>query len=179
MEKNRLEAFTDGVLAIAITIMVLELKIPAGDGWGDLLTLLPTILAYLISFLFIAMYWVNHHLLFEKAGKISLKISWCNIIWLFVMSFIPFLTSWVGNYPTSFAPVCLYFSDMFLASVSFHLMYYQIMRKQGEKPKLERRSMVSLVTYFLAAVFGGFCPIAALIVVNLVSLWWIITMRKP
>ena len=123
MEKNRLEAFSDGVLAIVITIMILELKQPVGDGLRDLMALWPTLLAYLISFLFIATYWVNHHLILHPVERINVKILWCNIAWLFVMSFIPFATAWVGTYPTSWVPIGLYFADMFLASVTFHLMY--------------------------------------------------------
>ena len=94
MEKNRLEAFSDGVLAIIITIMILELSQPAGDKLKDLLELGPTILAYILSFLFIAIYWVNHHLIFHGAERINVKILWCNIAWLFVMSFIPFATAY-------------------------------------------------------------------------------------
>ena len=85
MEKNRLEAFSDGVLAIIITIMILELKQPVSDSLKDFLALGPTLLAYLISFLFISIYWVNHHLIFQRAQQINVKILWCNIAWLFVM----------------------------------------------------------------------------------------------
>lgn len=93
MEKNRLEAFSDGVLAIIITIMILELKQPVGAALSDFLALMPTLLAYLLSFVFVAIYWVNHHLMFQQAEKINVKILWCNIAWLFVMSFIPFCTA--------------------------------------------------------------------------------------
>lgn len=96
MEKNRLEAFSDGVLAIIITIMILELSQPAGDKLKDLLALGPTLIAYILSFLFIAIYWVNHHMIFHGVERINVKILWCNIAWLFVMSFIPFATAWVS-----------------------------------------------------------------------------------
>ena len=178
MEKNRLEAFSDGVLAIIITIMILELRQPIGDAIGDFLALWPTLIAYVLSFFFIAIYWVNHHLIFQAADKINVGILWCNIVWMFVMSFIPFATAWVGSYPSSFAPLCVYFTDMFLASVTFHLMYYLILREKGEKLKPGARSVVSLVTYFLAAILGGFCPIAAFIVVAVVSCWWIFPEKK-
>ena len=178
MEKNRLEAFSDGVLAIIITIMILELKQPVGDGWGDIFALWPTLLAYFISFLFISIYWVNHHLIFQLAENINVKILWCNIAWLFVMSFIPFATAWVGTYPKSFVPLCIYFSDMFLASVTFHLMYFLIFHEKGEKAVFGLRSIVSLITYFLAALLGGFCPVAAFIVVAIVSCWWIFAEKK-
>ena len=178
MEKNRLEAFSDGVLAIIITIMILELKQPLGDGWGDIFSLWPTLLAYLISFFFIAIYWVNHHLIFQMAEKINVKILWCNIVWLFVMSFIPFATAWVGTYPSSFVPLCLYLADMFLASVAFHIMYFLIMREKGDKIRLGLRSIVSLLTYFLAAAVGGLFPIVAFIVVAAVSCWWIFPEKR-
>lgn len=178
MEKNRLEAFSDGVLAIIITIMILELKQPVSDGWGDLFALWPTLLAYLLSFFFIAIYWVNHHLIFHSAEKINVGILWCNIVWLFVMSFIPFTTAWVGSYPSSWAPLAVYFADMSLASITFHLMYYLILRENGLRFKLSLRSIASLITYTLAACFGSFCPVAAFIIVAIVSAWWIIPEKK-
>ena len=178
MEKNRLEAFSDGVLAIIITIMILELRQPVSDTLNDFLALWPTLLAYLLSFVFISIYWVNHHLTFHDTEKINVGILWCNIAWLFVMSFIPFTTAWVGSYPTSWAPLAIYFADMALASITFHLMYYLIMRENGQKFRLGLRSIVSLITYTLAACLGGFCPLAAFIIVAVVSCWWIFP-EKP
>lgn len=178
MEKNRLEAFSDGVLAIIITIMVLELQQPPGDKLRDLWSLLPTLSAYLISFFFIAIYWVNHHLIFQLALTVNVKILWCNIVWLFVMSFIPFTTAWVGSHPSSFAPLSVYFADMFLASVTFHLMYLLILREQGLSFRWTARGVISLITYFSATVLGGFCPVAAFIAVSLVSAWWIFPEKR-
>ncbi|MBO4522476.1 MAG: DUF1211 domain-containing protein [Methanomicrobium sp.] len=181
-EKNRLEAFSDGVLAIIITIMILELKLPAGDTFSDLAALTPTLLAYVLSFFFIAIYWVNHHLILHDVATVNRKILWCNIAWLFVMSFIPFGTAWVGSYPDSWAPVTLYFADMFLACVTFHLMYYLIAcencnaggkGKNSPKFRLSPRNIISLVTYFLAMVLGGFYPFATYVIVAIVSAWWI------
>ena len=174
MEKNRLEAFSDGVLAIIITIMILELKQPVSDGFEDLLTLWPTLLAYLLSFFFIAIYWVNHHHMFRLAESINLKILWCNIVWLFIMSFIPFTTAWVGSYPTAYAPLSAYFGDMALACVSSHLMIYLIARENGVPFRLGTRSVVSLVVYSAAAFLGGLVPLVSFIAVAAVSLWWIV-----
>ncbi|MBQ1554122.1 MAG: DUF1211 domain-containing protein [Clostridia bacterium] len=126
--------------------MILELKQPASDGMKDLLALTPTLLAYLLSFVFIAIYWVNHHLIFHNAERINVKILWCNIAWMFVMSFIPFATAWVGSYPTSWAPMSIYFLDMTLACFTFHLMYYLIIRENGEKFRLGLRNIVSIIT---------------------------------
>ena len=178
MEKNRLEAFSDGVLAIIITIMILELGLPLGDKMSDFLALMPTLLAYTLSFFFIAIYWVNHHLVFHSAKTINVKILWCNIVWLFIMSFIPFTTAWVGKYPTAWAPLCIYFGDMALACITFHLMYYFIAKEAGERFALDARSIASLSIYSLAAGLGGFCPIAAFVAVALVSLWWVIPYKK-
>lgn len=174
MEKNRLEAFSDGVLAIIITIMILELKQPVSDGFGDLLALWPTLLAYLLSFFFIAIYWVNHHHMFRLAERINLRILWCNMVWLFVMSFIPFTTAWVGTYPTSWAPLSAYFGDMALACYSSHWMIRLIARENGVPFRLGLRSIVSLIVYTLAALLGGLCPLPAFLAVAAVSLWWII-----
>ena len=180
MENNRLEAFSDGVLAIIITIMILELKQPVSDGWGDFFALWSTLLAYMLSFLFIAIYWVNHHIIINQAKQVNYPILWCNIAWLFVMSFIPFTTAWIGTYPTSLAPVCLYFTDMLLACLTFHLMVYLIARENGtaKQFKLSPRNIISIITYTLAACLGGFCPIVAYIFVAIVSCWWIFPEKK-
>ena len=174
MERNRLEAFSDGVLAIIITIMVLELGLPAGDGVEDLLALGPTLVAYLLSFLFVAIYWVNHHLILLKADSINVKILWCNIAWLFIMSFSPFGTAWVGSYPTSWAPVTFYFAGMLLAAIAFHVMRWLIARENGEEFKLGFRNTVTLAVYFAAAALGWLCPVVGFIVVAIVSCWWIV-----
>ena len=180
MEKNRLEAFSDGVLAIIITIMILELSQPAGDKLKDLLALGPTILAYVLSFLFIAIYWVNHHLIFHGAERINVKILWCNIAWMFFMSFIPFATAWVGSHPRSWAPLALYFGDMFLACIAFHLMCWLIACENGAKAqfRLNARNIISIVVYFLATALGGLCPTVAFILVAAVSCWWIVPEKK-
>ena len=180
MSKNRLEAFSDGVLAIIITIMVLELGQPLGDGIKDLLALGPTLLGYFLSFLFIAIYWVNHHIIFHDAERINVKILWCNIAWLFIISFIPFATVWAGEHPTSWLPVSFYFAVMALASITFHVMYYLIECENGAKHKFKLgiRNIVSLIVYVVAAGVGGLSPIASYAIVAVVSLWWIIPGKR-
>lgn len=180
VEKNRMEAFSDGVLAIIITIMVLELGLPSGDGFENLLELQHIIRSYVLSFMFVAIYWVNHHLILHDVERVNVKILWCNIAWLLVMSFTPFGTAWVGAYPSSWLPETLYFAGMFLAAVTFHLMYYLIACETGKKDefKLGPRNIISLVTYFLATVIGWACPIVTYIVVAIVTCWWIIPEKK-
>ena len=174
MEKNRLEAFSDGVLAIIITIMILELKTPSGCGVEDLLGLCPVLVAYVISFVFIATYWVNHHLIFVKAPRINVGILWCNMAWLFAMSFIPFATAWVGSYPKAWIPLALYFADMSLACITFHLMCWLIAREARVPFRLGPRNIASLLVYTGAAVFGGHAPTLAYAAVALVSAWWLV-----
>ena len=178
MDKNRLEAFSDGVLAIIITIMVLELSLPVGDGIKDFAGILPLLLTYVLSFFFVAIYWVNHHIMFSLTERVNLKILWMNIVWLFVISLIPFTTAWVGKYPTSWAPLSVYFADMALACITFHIMYALVLREKGQKVKFDVRNITSLIVYALAAGLGGFCPIAAFVIVALVSLWWVIPMKQ-
>lgn len=141
---------------------------------------MPTLLAYLLSFFFIAIYWVNHHQIFHDAEQVNIKILWCNMVWLFVMSFIPFATARVGTYPKSWVPITLYFADMSIESILFHILYYLIFKEshKGEKYKLSLRSVISLIVYLAAAWLGGFCPIAAFIIVAAVSLWWIAPAKK-
>jgi len=177
MSKNRLEAFSDGVIAIIITIMVLELTLPLGDTFQDFFADGVKLLTYALSYFFIAIYWVNHHLTFDHVERVNLKILWCNLIWLFVMSLIPFTTAWVGKYPTSWAPITIYFADMTLACIAFHVMYYFIARENNVKFRLNVRSLASLITYTAAAGLGGFCPIVAFIVVASVSLWWVVPLK--
>lgn len=180
MEKSRLEAISDGVIAIIITIMILELSQPAGDGWHDLWALAPTLITYILSYVFIAIYWVNHHQILHDAYQVNVKILWCNIAWLFTMSFIPFATAWVGAYPSSWVPISVYFGDMSLACITFHLMCYLIFKESnpGKKFKLGIRNIISLITYSGAATLGRFLPVAAYIIVAVVSLWWIIPEKK-
>lgn len=168
------------MLAIVITIMVLELKQPVGDSFKDLLQIWPTLMAYILSFMFVATYWVNHHLLFQKVECINLKILWCNIAWLFVMLLIPFTTSWVGSHPTGKAPLSIYFADMALAAITFHLMYFLIAKERDQKLtfRVGFRNYASLAAYILVAVLSAFFPIAAYIIVGAITIWWIFPQRK-
>lgn len=180
MNKGRLEAFSDGVIAIIVTIMVLELAQPAGDSLANFLELWKPLLCYLLSFMFVAIYWVNHHLILHDIEDINIKIVWWNVLWLFVLSFIPFTTVWVSNYPTSWAPVTIYFADMLLACITFHIIYYRIFKQENPngKFKFSPRNIVSIMTYFLAAALGGFYPLPAFIIVAIVTLWWVIPENK-
>src|SRR5882724_1325175 len=115
MEKGRLEAFSDGVVAIIITIMVLELKVPHGADFAALRPLLPIFLSYVLSFIYVGIYWNNHHHLFQAAARVNGTILWANLHMLFWLSLIPFVTGWVGENHFNAVPTALYGAVLFLA----------------------------------------------------------------
>jgi uncharacterized membrane protein len=122
MGKNRLEAFSDGVLAIILTIMVLELKVPHGDSFGALATLLPTFVSYALSFIYIAIYWNNHHHLLHAAKKVNGPILWANTHLLFWLSLVPFATAWMGENHFAARPVALYGGVLVMAALAYYLL---------------------------------------------------------
>jgi len=122
MGKNRLEAFSDGVLAIILTIMVLELKVPHGDGFAALATLLPTFVSYALSFIYIAIYWNNHHHLLHAVRKVNGPILWANTHLLFWLSLVPFATAWMGENHFAARPVALYGGVLLMAALAYYLL---------------------------------------------------------
>lgn len=177
METNRLEAFSDGVMAIILTITVLAFKTPAGAGWRDAARLVPQVLSYFLSFLFVAIYWVNHHIALKDVERVNVKVLWCNNALLFFTSFVPFLTGWVGEHLGAPVPLFWYFFDMFLTGVAFHLMMYFIAKEAGTKFCLDLRSVCTLAGYLAAAGLGFVHPAAAYIVGTAVNLWWLHSKR--
>ncbi|MEE8807757.1 MAG: TMEM175 family protein [Lactimicrobium sp.] len=177
MEKNRLEAFSDGVLAIIITIVVLTFTTPQGDQWSDLAKMMPMISAYFLSFLFVAIYWVNHHIMLKDVSRINVKVLWANNALLFVMSFIPFCTGWVGRYPLSFVPLFCYFFDMFLASVAFHIMAMFISHELGNSYHVDLRGACSLIGYLAAALLSYFVPVISYLLSTAINIWWLFPQR--
>src|SRR5471032_1677076 len=119
MNKARLEAFSDGVIAIAITIMVLGLQMPHGAGLVDLLRLVPQLLSYALSFTYVGIYWVNHHHLLQLANRVNSKILWANLHLLFWLSLIPFVTNWVGENYTEPVPTAVYGCVLLLAAIAY------------------------------------------------------------
>ena len=116
MTKNRLEAFSDGVIAVIVTIMVLELTPPCGTAFGDMLAVVPGWLRYALSFVYVGIYWVNHHALFERVERVDWATLWANLHLLFWMSLIPFVTAWAAEHPMAPAPVALYGVVLFLCA---------------------------------------------------------------
>ncbi len=131
MNKTRLEAFSDGVLAIIITIMVLELKIPHGTDWAALKPLLPVFLSYVLSFIYVGIYWNNHHHLLQATRRINGKILWANLHLLFWLSLIPFATGWVGENHFATLPTALYGAILLGAAIAYTLLQHLIIRHHG------------------------------------------------
>jgi uncharacterized membrane protein len=138
LKTNRLEAFSDGVIAIIITIMVLELKIPHGEDLNALKPLLPLILSYIISFIYIGIYWNNHHHLLHATEKISGKILWANLHLLFWLSLVPFVTAWNGENHFAPAPMALYGVVLLMAAIAYFILQESIRKEQGENSILAK-----------------------------------------
>jgi uncharacterized membrane protein len=156
MEKNRMEAFSDGVLAIIITIMVLELKVPHGDHFTDLLPVWPIFLSYLLSFIYVGIYWNNHHHMMYTVKHINGSVLWANLNLLFWLSLIPFVTAWMGENHFSMWPVTIYGIDLLMCALSYSLLLSRLLTQEGPNSLLARavgkgkKGKVSVLIYVLA-----------------------------
>jgi uncharacterized membrane protein len=138
MGKTRLEAFSDGVIAIIITIMVLELKIPKEDTFESLVHLMPVFLSYTLSFIYLGIYWNNHHHMLHTVQKVSGGILWANLHLLFWLSLVPFATGWMGENNFSRLPTFFYGLNLFMAAISYFIMQIVIIKKQGKDSLLKK-----------------------------------------
>jgi uncharacterized membrane protein len=156
MPKSRLEAFSDGVIAIVITIMVLELKIPHGTEWQDFRPLLPVFVTYVLSFTYVAIYWNNHHHMLHAAEHVNGSILWANNHLLFWLSLVPFVTGWLGENQSAPLPTAAYGFVMVMAAVAYTILQWTIVRHHGPHSKLaravgsDRKGKLSLALYLTA-----------------------------
>ena len=156
MQKGRLEAFSDGVLAIIITIMVLELKIPHGAGFVDLKPLVPVFLSYILSFIYLGIYWNNHHHMLHTVKRVDGTILWANLHLLFWLSLLPFMTGWMGENHFAPAPVSLYGVIMLMAAIAYYILQQTIIARQGKDSLLSRavgkdiKGKISPILYSIA-----------------------------
>ncbi|MES2592750.1 MAG: TMEM175 family protein [Bacteroidota bacterium] len=156
MKKGRLEAFSDGVIAILITIMVLELKVPHGDSFGDLKPLIPVFLSYILSFIYLGIYWNNHHHLLHTVVNVTGNILWANLHLLFWLSLIPFVTGWIGENHFAAIPMSAYGFVLLMAAIAYHILQNQILKQQSKDSKLIKvfgkdiKGKISPVLYFIA-----------------------------
>ncbi|MCU1246131.1 MAG: Integral rane protein [Acidobacteria bacterium] len=137
MSKTRLEAFTDGVIAILITIMVLELKVPHGTDWGSLRSMFPVFITYVLSFVFLGIYWNNHHHMLHAADRINGRILWANLHLLFWLSLVPFVTGWMGENHYAPLPTAIYGADLLLCGIAFVILEKAIIAHQGPHSRLK------------------------------------------
>lgn len=181
LTKGRLEAFTDGVVAIVITILVLDIKLPETPTPSALYDMRHIFMAYTVSFIFISVIWVTHHRVFQMADKINYKVVWTNIFWLFWLTLCPAVTNWVGMFPNEFYPELLYALIYTMWSFSFGLICREISRVNGSNSRVakvlnnDKRSMLSMIINFL--LIGGVFvyPPIAMIGRFLVSGIWIVS----
>ncbi len=132
MNKGRLEAFSDGVLAIIITIMVLEIKVPHGEELSDLKPLIPVVLSYILSFIYIGIYWNNHHHMMHTVKRVTGSILWANLHLLFWLSLIPFVTGWMGENHFSSKPMALYGFILLMSGIAYVILQSRIIKTQGK-----------------------------------------------
>lgn len=180
MGKTRLEAFSDGVLAIIITIMVLELKVPHGDTLGALAPLTPVFLSYVLSFVYIGIYWNNHHHMLHTVTRVTGPILWANLHLLFWLSLFPFATGWMGENHFAPLPSAVYGFVLLAAAIAYWLLQQAIIAVQGNSSVLRRavgrdwKGKISPLLYMLAIVLTFFASWAAQLVFVFVALLWLI-----
>jgi uncharacterized membrane protein len=184
MGKGRLEAFSDGVLAIIITIMVLELKVPHGESLHDLLPILPVFLSYVLSFVYVGIYWNNHHHLLHASTTVTGAMLWANLHLLFWLSLFPFATGWMGENHFAMAPTALYGAVLLMAAIAYYVLELTIIRAQGPDSILKKavgrdlKGKLSPVLYILAIVGTLVSPLIAEAIFVGVALIWLIPDRR-
>ena len=184
MEKNRLEAFSDGVLAIIITIMVLELKVPHATELAELKPLLPVFLSYVLSFMYVGIYWNNHHHLFQATKHVSGGILWANLHLLFWLSLFPFTTGWMGENHLAPTPAAIYGFVLLLAAIAYYILQHTIVVQQGRDSLLasaigrDWKGKLSPALYLIAIPLAFVSPWIASGLYVLVALLWLIPDRR-
>jgi uncharacterized membrane protein len=180
MSKSRLEAFSDGVIAILITIMVLSLGVPRGTDLGALGQLAPNFAAYLLSFVFLGIYWTNHHHLLQAAGRVDGRVLWANLHLLFWLSLIPFGAAWIGETSLAPVPVAVYGFVSLMAAVAYFLLVRALIRVEGQASFIataigrDVKGIVSPLLYLVATPLALVAPLPAFAMYVLVALIWIV-----
>lgn len=184
MGKSRLEAFSDGVLAIIITIMVLEMKVPSGTDLGALRPILPVFLSYLLSFVYIGIYWNNHHHMLHTVRQVTGSILWANLHLLFWLSLFPFVTGWVGHNHLAPAPMALYGAVLLLAALAYFQLQRTIIQSQGADSLLAKavgrdgKGKLSSLLYASAIPLAYLSPWISAGLYVIVALMWLIPDRR-
>jgi uncharacterized membrane protein len=184
LSKNRLEAFSDGVLAIIITIMVLDLRVPHGEGWAALLPVAPVFLCYVLSFVYVGIYWNNHHHMLHTLERATGGILWANLHLLFWLSLFPFVTGWLGENHFAAVPSAVYGGVLLAAAMAYWILQRTIIAAQGPGSKLaaavggDWKGKLSPVLYGAGVVFAFFWHWVSLGLYVLVALMWLVPDRR-
>jgi uncharacterized membrane protein len=180
MSKNRLEAFSDGVLAIIITIMVLEMKVPKGALLADLSPVLDIFLSYILSFVFVLIYWNNHHHLFQVVKHVNGKVLWANGHLLFWLSLLPFVSGWMGTTHFAALPVLSYSIVAFMSGFAYSILTKSLVKIHDEDSFFKtaisnkRKEFISLILYSIATIIAYFLPLVSFTIFVVVAIIWLI-----
>jgi uncharacterized membrane protein len=184
MSKGRLEAFSDGVIAILITIMVLELKVPHGTDWNAVAPSVPSFITYVMSYVFLGIYWNNHHHMLHLADRINGKILWANLHLLFWLSLVPFVTGWMGENHFAPLPTAVYGADLLLSGIAYFVLERSIIKHQGPASKLkaavgsDTKAKISTVLYASAIPLAFFLPRIAAGIYAMVAMMWLVPDKR-
>ena len=185
MGKNRLEAFSDGVLAIIITIMVLELRVPHGSDIQSLQPLLPVFLSYILSFIYLGIYWNNHHHMLHTLQRVNGSILWANLHLLFWLSLVPFVTGWMGENHFASVPTALYGVVLFMAAIAYLILQHCIIVANGGKDSLlakavekDRKGKASQLLYAVAIPAAFWNQWISDVIYVLVAIMWLVPDRR-
>lgn len=184
MGRNRLEAFSDGVLAIIITIMVLEMKVPHSADFTALQPVIPIFLTYVLSFVYLGIYWNNHHHMLHMTKHVNGAILWANLHLLFWLSLFPFVTGWMGENHFEAAPMALYGVVLLMAAIAYFILQYTIIFSQGPNSLLAKaiggdfKGKISPILYAIAIPAAFYTPLISISLYILVALMWLIPDRR-
>jgi uncharacterized membrane protein len=184
MSTGRMEAFSDAVIAIAITVMVLELPKPEGTSWAALHDDLPVLLGYVLSFVYLGIYWNNHHHMLQATGRVSGRILWANLHLLFWLSLVPFTTAWLGENALAPAPAATYGIVLLAAALAYYLLQTVIIRDQGSGSLLARavgrdlKGKLSPVVYAVGIALSFVSPWISVAIYTVVALVWLVPDRR-
>ena len=184
MQKTRLEAFSDGVLAIIITIMVLELKVPHGEDFGALQPLLPVFLSYVLSFVYVGIYWNNHHHMLHTVKHVSGGVLWANLHLLFWLSLFPFVTAWMGENHFASLPSAIYGGVLMMAGIAYWILSSAIIRQDGKDSLLAKaigkdfKGKLSVVLYATAIILSLFSHWISQAIYIFVALMWLVPDKR-
>ena len=184
MHKGRLEAFSDGVMAILITIMVLELRVPKGQTLSDLLSVLPTLCLYALSFIYLAIYWNNHHHMLQATQKITGGVLWANAHLLFWLSLVPFTTAWMGQHAWAPWPIATYGANLLLCGIAYYILAHRLLAHHAKDSRLavalgsDFKGKISLVPYAVSIPLAFYFPVLSYACFAGVAILWLVPDRR-